>query len=53
MFFSGGIVVERKNKPIAFEFTNGPPTAGEATDSCSSLAVAVERKNKPIGVEFT
>ncbi len=45
--------IERKNKPIAFEFTNGPPTGGEATDSCSSLAVTVVSKNEPIGVEFT
>jgi hypothetical protein len=55
LFASGGIVFERKNKPIAFEFTNGPPTAGKAIDSCSSLSgsVAVERNNKPIAIELT
>jgi hypothetical protein len=45
LFISGSVVVESKNKPIAFEVTNGPPIAGEATDSCSSLAVTVESKN--------
>ncbi len=48
MFVSGGILVERKNKPIVFEFTNFPPTAGEI-----SPIVVVERKNKPIAFEFT
>jgi hypothetical protein len=44
------VAVERKNKLIAFEFTNGPPTAGETT---VSLAATVESKNEPTGVEFT